>query len=279
VRDFLFEEANVEVPVGTSVTLRHEGLAPHTVSSVDGLFSSGPLTGGDTFTFAFTEPGVYAYFCEVHPRMEGTIWVVDGMTAEDGGIAPTDDGPTPESTTVAETPADRPTQVPTSVPTPQSTRTPEPTIAAAEPPASLDQPAGGEAPPATASPRPTVAVSTQLATAVVTATPTTTTTPTVTPTPTLTMMPTMGPPNALITISDNFFGPSTAYVRPGGTVTWTNRGQQPHTVSTITGPGPGPSSPGALNRDASYTWTATATGTYSYRCTFHDAMQATIIVG
>ncbi|HVR89222.1 MAG TPA: cytochrome P460 family protein [Candidatus Limnocylindria bacterium] len=39
----------------------------HTVASADGSISSGPLKPGDSFSFTFTKPGTYQYFCSVHP--------------------------------------------------------------------------------------------------------------------------------------------------------------------------------------------------------------------
>ena len=39
----------------------------HTVNANDGSFSSGKLAPGATFTFTFTKPGVYQYFCSMHP--------------------------------------------------------------------------------------------------------------------------------------------------------------------------------------------------------------------
>jgi plastocyanin len=41
----------------------------------DPLFKSKALDTDDSFSFTFTEPGTYEYFCSLHPRMTATIVV------------------------------------------------------------------------------------------------------------------------------------------------------------------------------------------------------------
>jgi plastocyanin len=65
------------VAAGTTVVVRNDDSAQHTWTSVDDVFDSGVIAGGDTFSFTFDEPGEYAFFCEFHPSMTGTI-VVEG---------------------------------------------------------------------------------------------------------------------------------------------------------------------------------------------------------
>jgi plastocyanin len=45
----------------------------HTSTSNTDLWDSGVLLPGESFTFTFTEPGTYAYHCDLHPWMIGTI--------------------------------------------------------------------------------------------------------------------------------------------------------------------------------------------------------------
>ena len=40
-----------------------------------GLFRSGGIDGGGSYSFKFTKPGVYKYNCSIHPQMTGTITV------------------------------------------------------------------------------------------------------------------------------------------------------------------------------------------------------------
>src|SRR5215470_10443753 len=51
----------------------------NTVTSSTKLFRSNALDTGDRFSFTFTTPGVYQYFCSLHPHMIGTI-VVEATT-------------------------------------------------------------------------------------------------------------------------------------------------------------------------------------------------------
>jgi hypothetical protein len=47
----------------------------NTVTSATRLFKSIALDTNDSYSFTFTEPGTYEYFCSLHPRMTGTIVV------------------------------------------------------------------------------------------------------------------------------------------------------------------------------------------------------------
>ena len=46
-----------------------------TVTSTDGLFRSGALDQGESFTFKFDKPGIYKYLCSIHPKMTAEIIV------------------------------------------------------------------------------------------------------------------------------------------------------------------------------------------------------------
>jgi plastocyanin len=70
-----FGPATVTIRVGTTVTWVNNDGDLHTVTSSQGLFASPGLDPGDTFAYRFTAPGMYPYFCAVHPHMKGTILV------------------------------------------------------------------------------------------------------------------------------------------------------------------------------------------------------------
>ncbi|MFC4911044.1 cupredoxin domain-containing protein [Actinomadura gamaensis] len=78
-----------------------------------------------------------------------------------------------------------------------------------------------------------------------------------------------------VTISGFAFAPAKLTVKRGTTVTWTNRDEDPHTV-TVPGGG-GPRSP-ALVAGASFRFTFTKPGTYAYICTIHPFMHGTVVV-
>ncbi len=49
--------------------------APHTVRADDGSFHSAAMDTGERFSETFTKPGVYGYFCSIHPKMVGKVIV------------------------------------------------------------------------------------------------------------------------------------------------------------------------------------------------------------
>lgn len=74
---FAFMPGTMTVPVGTRVVWTNlETAAPHDVTSDTGVFASGNMTTGQTFSYTFMQPGTYAYTCTIHPRMKATITVV-----------------------------------------------------------------------------------------------------------------------------------------------------------------------------------------------------------
>ncbi|MEX2237992.1 MAG: cupredoxin family copper-binding protein [Dehalococcoidia bacterium] len=88
--DFAFDPAALQVNVGDTVTWTNGDSAGHTVTSDDeGIFDSGSLPGSETFEFTFEEAGSFAYHCNIHGGMMGTI------TVGEGASAPAADGETP----------------------------------------------------------------------------------------------------------------------------------------------------------------------------------------
>jgi plastocyanin len=78
IDNFTFAPERLTLKAGTTVTWRNEDDIPHTVTSATRLFKSSALDTDDTYSFTFTEPGMYEYFCSLHPRMTGTIVVEPG---------------------------------------------------------------------------------------------------------------------------------------------------------------------------------------------------------
>lgn len=75
IGNFTFRAAVVTVKAGTTITWTNGDDIPHTVVSRDGLFKSKVLDSGDRFSFTFSKPGQFGYFCSLHPRMTGMIIV------------------------------------------------------------------------------------------------------------------------------------------------------------------------------------------------------------
>jgi plastocyanin len=85
IENFAFSPQRISVKVGTAVTWDNADDIPHNIVSSAKIFRSNVLDTGGTFSFTFTTPGVFEYFCSLHPHMTGTI-VVEGSTS--GDIAP-----------------------------------------------------------------------------------------------------------------------------------------------------------------------------------------------
>ena len=73
IDNFNFMPKSLSVPVGTTVTWTNHDDVPHTVTSRDKKFTSQALDTDERFSFTFTEPGTYAYFCAIHPIMTAEI--------------------------------------------------------------------------------------------------------------------------------------------------------------------------------------------------------------
>jgi plastocyanin len=77
IDNFNFSPATLTVPAGTMVTWTNRDDIPHTVVSTDDprVFRSKVLDTDEKFSFTFSKPGTYAYFCSVHPKMTGKVIV------------------------------------------------------------------------------------------------------------------------------------------------------------------------------------------------------------
>ncbi len=76
-----FIPANITVPVGATVTWIHRDREAdsafwfHNVTSETGLFDSGLLAFGDTFSYTFTERGTFNYYNKEFPYRRGKVIV------------------------------------------------------------------------------------------------------------------------------------------------------------------------------------------------------------
>lgn len=75
IDNFSFTPATITVPAGTTVTWTNSDDIPHTVVSDDKTFKSKVLDTDEKFSYTFTKPGTYSYFCSVHPKMTAKIVV------------------------------------------------------------------------------------------------------------------------------------------------------------------------------------------------------------
>jgi plastocyanin len=73
--DFAFTPSYVSIPAGSTVSWYNAGAAPHTATSTTGAFATGVLSSGVGSGATLWTPGVYSYYCEIHPSMVGTVQV------------------------------------------------------------------------------------------------------------------------------------------------------------------------------------------------------------
>ena|SRR5687767_12285091 len=72
-----FSPNPLEVKVGETVAWINDDSGRHTVISKDGIFDSGIMGRGQSFSYTFDRAGEYPYFCEPHPNMVGTVVVTE----------------------------------------------------------------------------------------------------------------------------------------------------------------------------------------------------------
>lgn len=75
IDNFSFAPQTVTVPVGTAVHWTNRDDIPHTVVSEDKSFKSKALDTDEDFTYTFSKPGTYNYFCSLHPKMTARVVV------------------------------------------------------------------------------------------------------------------------------------------------------------------------------------------------------------
>jgi plastocyanin len=75
IANFKFGPPDLTVAAGTKVTWKNADDSPHRVADRNGAYTSPALDTDDSFSHTFATPGVYKYFCSLHPYMVGTIVV------------------------------------------------------------------------------------------------------------------------------------------------------------------------------------------------------------
>jgi plastocyanin len=76
IKDFAFQPATLTVAAGSKVVWINRDEEPHLVVSAGGQFPASPaLDTDDSYAAVLTKPGIYTYFCSIHPHMVGKIVV------------------------------------------------------------------------------------------------------------------------------------------------------------------------------------------------------------
>lgn len=75
IKDFRYTPDKIEISAGSKVTWTNQEVVVHTVTADDDAYDSGDLSKGDSFSQTFDEAGEYAYHCDYHDNMHGTVVV------------------------------------------------------------------------------------------------------------------------------------------------------------------------------------------------------------
>ncbi len=84
-----YQPPTLTIEAGQTVTWTNRGFTPHTVTALGGEFDSGRMNVGESFKVTFATPGTFAYKCEIHPSMRGTVTVLaPGAASSPGPLGP-----------------------------------------------------------------------------------------------------------------------------------------------------------------------------------------------
>jgi plastocyanin len=72
---YAFHPATLTVAPGTKVTFTNHDQTAHTATTTGSGFDTGTVPPGKSATVTLSKPGTYAYVCQFHPFMHGTIIV------------------------------------------------------------------------------------------------------------------------------------------------------------------------------------------------------------
>lgn len=75
ITNYAYNPSSITISVNTTVTWTNKDQVDHTVTSNSGLFNSGQISTGGTFSYKFTTTGSYPYTCSDHTYMTGTVVV------------------------------------------------------------------------------------------------------------------------------------------------------------------------------------------------------------
>jgi plastocyanin len=107
INDFAFTPAELIVTAGTTVSWTNQQNVSHTTTANAATWDSSILRTGASFQFTFNTPGDFAYHCDIHPEMLGTIHVVADEATQPQAAPAVDSAPEPvvEDAVAPEAPA------------------------------------------------------------------------------------------------------------------------------------------------------------------------------
>ena len=75
VENFNIVPATITVAPGTTVVWTNHDDVEHTVTASDNSFTSAAIPTDGQFSYTFSTPGTYSYFCAIHPFMTAKVIV------------------------------------------------------------------------------------------------------------------------------------------------------------------------------------------------------------
>lgn len=80
IKLFMFKPATLDVKTGTTIVWTNQDAIEHSVTAgtpgtPSNAFDSDFFVQGESFSFTFTQPGTYDYFCKRHESMSGKVTV------------------------------------------------------------------------------------------------------------------------------------------------------------------------------------------------------------
>jgi amicyanin len=75
IDNFVFTPNTLTVAAGSTVRWTNRDDIPHNVVTDDKTIKSKVMDTDESFSYTFTKPGTYNYFCSIHPKMTGKIVV------------------------------------------------------------------------------------------------------------------------------------------------------------------------------------------------------------
>jgi plastocyanin len=90
IENYAYGSASVTVNVGDSITWTNHDQASHDVvtTSAPSAFRSSLMATGQSWSYTFTTPGTYSYYCSLHPDMKAQVVVLAPITPAPVPVTP-----------------------------------------------------------------------------------------------------------------------------------------------------------------------------------------------
>lgn len=73
IQDMTFTPATISVTANTTIKWTNKDAVTHTVTSDSGLFDSGSIPSGGTWSHTFASAATFTYHCTPHPTMTASV--------------------------------------------------------------------------------------------------------------------------------------------------------------------------------------------------------------